>query len=72
LVMGLKGSKTFPINGSSFIDIQLFADNLLNRLYFSNAWVYMAEFANGADPYVEEGLYPQAGINFTAKVVFRF
>ena len=72
LVMGLKGSKTFPINGSSFIDIQLFADNLLNRLYFSNAWVYMAEFANGADRYVEEGLYPQAGINFTAKVVFRF
>lgn len=71
-VMGIKGTKTFRLNKSSFLDIYLFVDNLLNKKYFSNAWVYMAEFSNGVAPYIEEGLYPQAEINFTAKVAFRF
>ncbi|MFA6334086.1 MAG: TonB-dependent receptor [Bacteroidales bacterium] len=71
-VAGFKGTKNFTLKNGSSIDLQIFVDNLLNRKYFSNAWVYMAEFANGAVPYVEEGLYPQAGINFTSKIVFRF
>ncbi|MEN6619223.1 MAG: TonB-dependent receptor [Rikenellaceae bacterium] len=71
-VMGIKAAKSFRLNSGSFMDINLYADNILNRKYFSNAWVYMAEFSNGADPYIEEGLYPQAGINFTAKAAFRF
>ena len=71
-VIGLKATKSFKLGSSSFMDIHLYADNILNRKYFSNAWIYMAEFSNGANTYIEEGLYPQAGINFTAKVAFRF
>ena len=71
-ITGLNVSKSFHIKGTSFADINLYIDNLLNRKYFSNAWIYSAKFANGAPAYVEEGLYPQAGINFTAKVTFRF
>ncbi|MDX9781422.1 MAG: TonB-dependent receptor plug domain-containing protein [Bacteroidales bacterium] len=70
--MGLKGIKNFKIKGSSELELGLFVDNILNSKYFSNAWVYMAKFADGSTPYVEEGLYPQAGINFMLKATFRF
>lgn len=54
------------------MDLGLYIENLLDRKYFSNAWVYMAEFANGAPAYIEEGLYPQAGINFMVKISYKF
>lgn len=71
-IMGLKGIKSFKIKDSSELELGLFIDNILNRKYFSNAWVYMAKFADGSSPYIEEGLYPQAGINFMLKASFRF
>ncbi|MDD3274040.1 MAG: TonB-dependent receptor, partial [Bacteroidales bacterium] len=71
-VMGFKGMKSFKIRGTSQLELGIYIDNLLNRKYFSNAWVYMAKFADGSSPYVEEGLYPQAGINFMFKAAFRF
>lgn len=71
-VMGFKGIKSFKLKGTSELELGLYIDNLLDRKYFSNAWVYMAKFADGSLPYVEEGLYPQAGINFMFKVAFRF
>ena len=70
-VLGLNASKSFELKSGRYLDVQLFIDNMLNRKYFSNGWVYSAEFLNG-DAYNEEGLYPQAEINFTAKVAFRF
>lgn len=71
-VMGFKGMKSFKIRGTSELELGLYVDNLLNRKYFSNAWVYMAKFADGSPEYIEEGLYPQAGINFMVKASFRF
>jgi len=70
-VLGLRASKSFEIKSERYLDIHFFIDNILNRKYFSNGWVYSAEFLNG-ETYSEEGLYPQAEINFTAKVSFRF
>jgi len=69
---GFRGVRSFSIRGASSVDLGLYIENLLNRKYFSNAWVYMAEFANGAPAYIEEGLYPQAGINFMVKVTYKF
>jgi iron complex outermembrane receptor protein len=71
-VMGFHGSQTFKLKSGSYMDFHLYVDNLLNKKYFSNGWVYSAEFRNGAPAYVEEGLYPQAEINITAKIAFRF
>ena len=71
-LMGISGTKSLAIKGSSFVDLNLYVENLLNKKYFSNGWIYTAEFAEGSPVYVEEGLYPQAGINFTVKVAFRF
>ena len=71
-LMGISGTKSFKLKGTSFVDLNIYVENLLNRKYFSNGWIYTAEFADGAPVYIEEGLFPQAGINFTAKVAFRF
>ena len=70
-VTSLTVSKSFEIKTDRFIDIQFFVDNLFDHKYFSNGWVYKAQFIDGSN-YLEEGIYPQAGINFTAKVSLRF
>ncbi len=70
-IAGASALKSFELKKGRFIDVQLFADNIFNKKYFSNGWIYSAMFLNGT-PYVEEGLYPQAEINFTLKVSLRF
>jgi iron complex outermembrane receptor protein len=50
----------------------LYVNNLLNRKYYADAWVYRAVFVNGDPEYVEEGLFPQAPINFSAKIRYEF
>ena len=68
---GFSATRSFELKGNRYLDLHFFADNLLNKMYFSNGWIYSAEFTNGT-PYIEEGLYPQAGINFTVKASLRF
>jgi len=64
--------KSFHLSGNSYLDLNIYVDNLLDRKYFSNAWIYTAQFADGTVDYIEEGLYPQAGRNYTFKATFRF
>lgn len=54
------------------IKLSIFVDNLLNREYVADAWVYRAIFADGSEPYLEEGFFPQAGINATVKLSYAF
>jgi len=54
------------------IGISLYLDNLLNRKYVADAWVYRASFADGSADYVEAGFFPQAGFNFMVKLEYRF
>ena len=70
-LLNFRASKTFSLKNDRYMDIQFFVNNLLNRRYFSNGWVYFAQFATGSD-YIEEGIYPQAEINFMMRVAFRF
>lgn len=69
--LSLNMGKTFTIKGDRFVDLSLFVDNLTNHLYFSNGWTYKAQFEDGSQ-YLVEGIYPQAGINFTIKMAIRF
>ena len=64
--------KSFHINGKTYLDLQFFIDNLLDRKYYSNAWGYISHFADGTADYLEEGLFPQAVRNYTLKASFRF
>ncbi len=57
--------------GSS-MSISLHADNLLNRMYYADAWLWRAYFKE-EDAYISDvGIYPQAPLNFMAKVSWRF
>jgi hypothetical protein len=47
-------------------------DNLLNNKYYSYGWIYTAKFQNGADDYIEKGIYPQAERNFMLKISYSF
>ncbi|NCC46573.1 MAG: hypothetical protein EOM16_06005 [Bacteroidia bacterium] len=63
--------KTFELKKDRMMDLSLFVDNMTNHMYFSNGWTYKARFTDGTN-YLEEGIYPQAGINVTFKVSMRF
>jgi iron complex outermembrane receptor protein len=71
-VAGMQLSKEFNFRGNNKIGISFYVDNLFNRKYFSNAWVYLARFADSSSLYVEEGVYPQAERNYTLRVSLSF
>lgn len=52
--------------------IGAYCNNLLNRDYYADAWVYRALFADGSPEYVEEGLFPQALRNYSVKLRLEF
>ena len=49
-----------------------YCNNVFNRDYYADAWVYRALFANGDPEYIEEGLFPQALRNFSFKLRYEF
>jgi iron complex outermembrane receptor protein len=54
------------------IKFSIFADNLLNNKYISDAWVYRARFADGSADYIEDGFFPQAKLNVILKISYSF
>lgn len=64
--------RTLTFFNKSSLDAYIFINNLFNKKYFSNAWIYRAEFSDSNESYVEEGLYPQATTNFSLKLAFKF
>ncbi len=70
-VAGFSASKSFIIKDNRNIELSLYIDNLLNRKYYSNGWIYSAQFITG-ERYREIGLYPQAEINYSLKLSFKF
>ncbi len=68
----LSAKTSFNIKKISVADVIFSVNNLFDRKYFSNGWVYSAEFNDGSPDYIEEGLFPQPGINYNLKISFRF
>ena len=65
-------SHKFTLKNNSHIALSLCIDNLLNNKYYSYGWIYTAKFQNGADDYIEKGIYPQAERNFMLKISYSF
>ena len=63
--------KIIPVKGGR-ISAALFLNNILDREYYADAWVYRAVFANGDPEYREEGLFPQAPFNLSVRLRFEF
>ena len=72
LTFNLSAGRELKFKNGTSAGISLFVNNIFNREYFSNAWVYRAQFESGAEDYIEDGLFPQPGTNFTIKVNFKF
>lgn len=70
--VNLYAKRSFKFKKGSEADISLFINNLFDTKYISNAWVYTAKFEDGSPDYVEDGLFPQPGINFTLKLSLKF
>lgn len=71
-LLGANASYQIPLKKGGDITLSIFADNITNNKFVSNAWVYRAIFADGSTPYLEEGFYPQPEANFVFKVAYNF
>lgn len=60
----------FPLRTGS-MGLGFFVNNLFNKKYYADAWVYRAFFENGGW-YQEEGVFPQATRNFIVKLSYKF
>jgi iron complex outermembrane receptor protein len=49
------------------LNFNLSINNIFNNKYCSNAWVYKALV--GGTEYIEDGYFPQAGINFMFGII---
>ena len=61
----------FPVKDSS-LDLSFHVNNLFNRMYYADAWLWRAYFQQEDDYYSETGLYPQAPVNMMFKVTWSF
>ncbi len=63
---------TYSVNSKLFnnIDIQFAVNNLFDKKYETNAWVY--KYNEGGDLHIIDGYFPQAGINYMFKLGIKF
>ena len=60
-----------PVKESS-LSLSLHVNNLLNNMYYADAWLWRAYFQQSDTYYNQIGLYPQAPVNFMFKIGWRF
>jgi len=72
LVNNLQFDYRFALMSAKSVYIQLFINNIFDKDYISNAWIYRAYCRDTDSIYREDGYFPQAGINFMAKVGVEF
>ena len=65
-------SKYFTLKSGSRITLSGVVDNLFNKKYYSYGWYSKYHFVDGPKDLSWEGVYPQAEINFLAKIAFEF
>ena len=61
-----------PVRKSSSLTFSFHIRNLLNNMYYADAWLWRAYFQEEDVFYAETGIYPQAPLNLMLKVAWRF
>jgi iron complex outermembrane receptor protein len=69
-IHNLKADYSFTSKFFKEITLHLLVNNLFNKMYESNAWVY--SYILGGERYKMDGYYPQAGTHFMLGVDFKF
>jgi outer membrane receptor protein involved in Fe transport len=54
------------------LSFSLHVNNLFNRMYYADAWLWRAYFQQEDSFYEDIGIYPQAPLNAMFKVAWRF
>ena len=67
----LKKSLGF-VQDDTVLAFSFHVNNLFNRMYFADAWLWRAYFQHEDSFYAETGIYPQAPVNFMFKASLRF
>jgi len=70
-VSDLAVSHDFNVGGG-ILGLKAFVNNLFNNMYYADAWVYRARFIKENYNYQEEGVFPQAPVNFMFGVTYSF
>jgi iron complex outermembrane receptor protein len=63
-------SYTIKTKFNKEIGLSFLVNNIFNKMYESNAWVY--QYYQGGEHYTDDGYFPQAGINFLGGVNLKF
>jgi iron complex outermembrane receptor protein len=71
LVAALSAGYEFPVRSGSMA-FSLHVNNLFNKMYYADAWVWRVYFEQEDTCYDQIGLYPQAPANMMFKVAWRF
>ena len=60
------------IEDGSSLSLSFHINNLFNRMYYADAWLWRAYFKQDDSYYSETGVYPQAPLNWTLKLTWKF
>ena len=78
-VADLSAGYEFPLKKSldfvqedTVLAFSFHVNNLFNRMYYADAWLWRAYFQHEDSFYAETGIYPQAPVNFMFKASLRF
>lgn len=72
LVHNVKVGYSLKMKGVKSLNLQLYVNNIFDLNYEANAWVYRAQFVSDGSESRQDGYFPQAGINFMAKIGVEF
>lgn len=61
-----------PVSGNSAVSLSFHVNNLFNRMYYADAWLWRAYFKQEDDFISDIGIYPQAPTNYMLKIAWRF
>ena len=60
------------LSDGSALTLSFHVHNLFNKHYYADAWLWRAYFLQEDSYYAETGIYPQAPLNWTFKLAWRF
>lgn len=71
-VMDASAGFELPLQSAGSLCFSFHVGNLLNRMYYADAWLWRAYFKDSDEYHSDIGIYPQAPRNFMFKTVWRF
>ena len=67
-----RGARDDRMGSDPSVSFSFHINNVFNRMYYADAWVWRAYFRDDSSWYSDIGLYPQAPLNAMFKVAFQF